>query len=33
MKARRGDINVDIKVPQGLPMIQGDQYQLTQTCS
>ena len=29
-KARRGDISVDIKVPQGLPMIQGDQYQLTQ---
>ena len=29
-KARRGDISVGIMVPQGLPLIQGDRYQLTQ---
>jgi len=29
-KARRGDVGVDVDVPQGLPLIQGDQYQLTQ---
>ncbi len=29
-KARRGDVSVDINVPQELPLIQGDQYQLTQ---
>ena len=29
-KARRGDVGVDVDVPPGLPMIQGDQYQLTQ---
>jgi signal transduction histidine kinase len=29
-KARRGEIGVDVKVPQGLPLIQGDRYQLTQ---
>ena len=29
-KARRGDVGVDIDVPEGLPTIQGDQYQLTQ---
>ena len=29
-KALRGDISVDIELPQGLPLIQGDQYQLTQ---
>ena len=29
-KARRGDVSVDINVPQELPPIQGDQYQLTQ---
>ena len=29
-KARRGDISVDVKVPQGLPLIRGDQHQLTQ---
>jgi len=29
-KARRGDITVDIRVPMGLPLIQGDRYQLTQ---
>ena len=29
-KELRGDISVDIKLPQGLPLIQGDQYQLTQ---
>jgi signal transduction histidine kinase len=29
-KARRGDVGVEIKVPEGLPHIQGDQHQLTQ---
>ena len=29
-KARRGAISVDVSVPQGLPLIQGDQYQLAQ---
>ena len=29
-KARRGDISVGVNVPVGLPLIQGDQYQLTQ---
>ena len=29
-KAPRGDVSVDVHVPQGLPLIQGDQYQLTQ---
>jgi signal transduction histidine kinase len=29
-KARRGDVQVDIQVPGGLPEIQGDQHQLTQ---
>ena len=29
-KARRGDIRVEINVPQGLPLIHGDQHQLTQ---
>ena len=29
-KARRGDINVDIRLPQGLPLIHGDKHQLTQ---
>jgi signal transduction histidine kinase len=29
-KARRGDIRVDTKVPHDLPLIQGDQFQLTQ---
>jgi len=27
---RRGDVGVDVNVPLGLPLIQGDQYQLTQ---
>jgi signal transduction histidine kinase len=29
-KARRGDIRVEVNVPQGLPLIHGDQHQLTQ---
>jgi signal transduction histidine kinase len=29
-KARRGDVDIDIQVPDGLPEIQGDQHQLTQ---
>ena len=29
-KARRGGINVEVNVPQGLPLINGDQHQLTQ---
>ena len=29
-KARRGDIRVDARVPHDLPLIQGDQFQLTQ---
>ena len=29
-KARRGDIRVDVRVPHTLPLIQGDQFQLTQ---
>ena len=29
-QARRGDVSVDVRVPQGLPLIQGDQHQLTQ---
>lgn len=29
-KARRGDVSVEIKVPEGLPEIQGDQHQLAQ---
>ena len=29
-KARRGQISVEIKVPEGLPEIQGDQHQLAQ---
>lgn len=29
-KTRRGDILVDVRVPQALPFIHGDQYQLTQ---
>ncbi len=29
-KGLRGDISVDVKLPRGLPLIQGDQYQLTQ---
>jgi len=29
-KARRGDITVDARMPVGLPLIQGDRYQLTQ---
>jgi signal transduction histidine kinase len=29
-KARRGEINIEIDVPAGLPEIQGDQHQLTQ---
>ena len=29
-KARRGDIRVDVRVPHTLPVIQGDQFQLTQ---
>ncbi|MBI2186300.1 MAG: PAS domain-containing protein [Acidobacteria bacterium] len=29
-KARRGDIAVDVRVPEGLPLIQADRYQLTQ---
>jgi signal transduction histidine kinase len=29
-QARRGDIDVDVRVPQGLPLIQGDQHQLAQ---
>jgi len=29
-QARRGAISVDVAVPQGLPLIQGDQYQLAQ---
>ncbi len=29
-KARRGGIHVDVNVPQGLPLIHGDQHQLTQ---
>src|SRR5688572_14215763 len=29
-KARRGNINIDVRVPAGLPLIQGDQHQLTQ---
>jgi len=29
-KARRGDITVDARMPMGLPLIQGDRYQLTQ---
>jgi signal transduction histidine kinase len=29
-KVRRGDIRVDVKVPHDLPLIQGDQFQLTQ---
>ena len=29
-KALRGDVGVDVNVPLGLPLIQGDQYQLTQ---
>jgi signal transduction histidine kinase len=29
-KARRGAISVDVRVPQGLPLIHGDQYQLAQ---
>ena len=29
-KARRGDIRVDVKVPHALPLIHGDQFQLTQ---
>jgi len=30
MKVRRGDIAVDVRVPEALPLIQGDRYQLTQ---
>ena len=29
-KAQRGGIDVEVNVPPGLPLIQGDQYQLTQ---
>jgi signal transduction histidine kinase len=29
-KARRGSVSVDVRVPQGLPLIHGDQYQLAQ---
>jgi signal transduction histidine kinase len=29
-KARRGNVGVEIQVPEGLPEIQGDQHQLTQ---
>ena len=29
-KAQRGGIEVEVNVPQGLPLIQGDQHQLTQ---
>jgi signal transduction histidine kinase len=29
-KAQRGGIHVEVNVPQGLPLIQGDQHQLTQ---
>jgi signal transduction histidine kinase len=29
-EARRGEVAVDIQVPQGLPLIQGDQHQLAQ---
>ena len=29
-KAQRGGIQVEVNVPQGLPLIQGDQHQLTQ---
>jgi signal transduction histidine kinase len=29
-KARRGDVRVDVKVPHALPLIHGDQFQLTQ---
>jgi signal transduction histidine kinase len=29
-KARRGGIHVEVNVPQGLPLINGDQHQLTQ---
>ena len=29
-KARRGAVNVDVRLAEGLPLIQGDQHQLTQ---
>jgi signal transduction histidine kinase len=29
-KVRRGSISVDVRVPEALPLIQGDRYQLTQ---
>jgi signal transduction histidine kinase len=29
-QARRGDISIDVRVPQSLPLIQGDQHQLAQ---
>ena len=29
-KARRGDVNVSVEIPDGLPQIQADQHQLTQ---
>jgi signal transduction histidine kinase len=29
-KVRRGDVTVDVRVPEALPLIQGDRYQLTQ---
>jgi signal transduction histidine kinase len=29
-KARRGDVRVDVRMPHTLPVIQGDQFQLTQ---
>ena len=29
-QARRGSIDVEVRVPQGLPLIQGDQHQLAQ---
>jgi signal transduction histidine kinase len=29
-KARRGDIRVDVRVPHSLPLVHGDQFQLTQ---
>jgi signal transduction histidine kinase len=29
-KARRGDIAVEVELPEGLPLIQGDRYQLAQ---
>ena len=29
-KARRGDTSVDVRVPQGLPLIRGDRHQLVQ---